>query len=195
MIRSRGEIKTVNKARRISRGKGRRPYRRHSGRLKTSALRMGIDHTDEEIELADNTVRATHLQHRSVRSEAIEDYSVYSIHLSPESITSSKIAGRSVDLEHLSFNPIQGMSDRPLMQQFGRMPFMFPEGVDAIDVPVSFQSPYADGNYVMLVSCSEPGFQAGVRTQNELQAVVGITKAVGSQLTAGWLSWIAVGGQ
>lgn len=195
MIRSKRREPRVNKARRITRGKGRRPYRRFSGRLQTSAIRMGIGPRGDDYELADQTVGAAHLQHRSVRSEAIEDYSVYSIHLSPESITSSKIAVHSVDLEHLSFNPIQGMSNRPLMQQFGKLPFRFPEGADTVDVPVPFQSPYADGSYVMVVSCSDPEFQAGVRAQNELQAVVGITKAAGSQLTSGWISWIAIGGQ
>ncbi|WP_234972812.1 WIAG-tail domain [Paenibacillus vortex] len=43
-------------------------------------------------------------------------------------------------------------------------------------------------------SCSDPAFQAGVRSRNELQAVVGITRNEGSQLAAGWVSWIAVGG-
>ncbi|MEF7439753.1 WIAG-tail domain [Paenibacillus lautus] len=186
----------MNKARRITRGRGRRPYRRYLGRLKTSAFRTGIDRggTDES-ELADATIGAAHLRHRSVRSEAIEDYSVYSIHLSPESITSSKIASQSVDLEHLSFNPVQGMPDRPLMQQFGNMPFMFPEGVDAMEIAVSLEAPYSDGNYVMVVSCSDPGFQAGVRARNELQAMVGITRTEGNPLAAGWLSWIAIGGK
>ncbi|MFG1734918.1 WIAG-tail domain [Paenibacillus sp. 843] len=187
----------MNKARRmITRGRGKRPYRRYPGRLKTSANRTGIDRGGTaEYELADDTIDSAHLRHRSVRSEAIEDYSVYSIHLSPESITSSKIASHSVDLAHLSFNPVQGMPDRPLMQQFGDMPFMFPEGVDTIDVAVSLPSPYADENYVMVVSCSDPGFQAGVRSRNELQAMVGITRSAGNPLAAGWLSWIAIGGQ
>ena len=81
------------------------------------------------------------------------------------------------------------------MRQFGDMPFMFPEGVDTIDVAVSLQSPYADGNYVMVVSCGDPGFQAGVRSRNELQAMVGITRSAGNPHATGWLSWIAIGGQ
>lgn len=185
----------MNKARRITRGRGKRSYRRYPGRLKTSTLRTGADHDASGYVLADDTIGAAHLRHRSVRSEAIEDYSVYSIHLSPESITSSKIAIHSVDLDHLNFNPVQGTSDRPLVQQFGNMPFEFPEGVNDIDVAVPLQSPYADGNYAMVVSCSDPAFQAGVRSRNELQAVVGITRSEGNQLAAGWLSWIAVGGQ
>ncbi|GAA0851711.1 hypothetical protein GCM10008915_68150 [Bifidobacterium pullorum subsp. gallinarum] len=184
----------MNKARRITRGRGKRSYRRYPGRLKTSTFRTSADHGGSEYALADDTIGAAHLRHRSVRSEAIEDYSVYSIHLSPESITSSKIAIHSVDVDHLNFNPVQGTTDRPLMQQFGNIPFVFPEDVDDIDVAVSLQSPYADANYAMVVSCSDPAFQAGVRSRNELQAIVGITRNEGSQLAAGWVSWIAVGG-
>ncbi|WP_231638678.1 WIAG-tail domain [Paenibacillus sp. JCM 10914] len=130
-----------------------------------------------------------------MRSQAIEDYSVYSIHLSPESITSSKIATQSVDLAHLNFTPVQGITDRPLMQQFGILPFVFPEGESMIDITVPLQTPYMDHSYVMVVSCSDPIFHAGVRSCNELQGIVGITRPEGSNCAAGYLSWIAIGGQ
>lgn len=189
----------MNKARRITRGRGIRPCRRYSGRLRTSAFRgnttAGADRADggSDYALAEDTISASHLKHRSVRSEAIEDYSVYSIHLSPESITSSKIALSSVELEHLNFNPVQGAAERPVMQQFGQLPFCFPEGATEMNVPVALQAFYPDGNYVMVVSCNDPAFQAGVRAKNELQAVVGITRSEDSPAAEGWLSWIAIG--
>ncbi|MFC7677998.1 WIAG-tail domain [Paenibacillus sp. GCM10028914] len=189
----------MNKARRITRRRGRGPFRRYVDHLKLLAVRGTSDslagsECDATEHLADNIISASHLQHRSVRSEAIEDYTVHSIHLSDESVTSSKVALESIQPCHLSFNPVQGVSGLNLFQQFGNVPFVFSEDQDVIYVTVPLQSPYEDEQYVLIATCNHPVFQAYVQSRRQQEAIIGITRTQGSFILKGWLSWIAIGG-
>lgn len=189
----------MNKARRITRRRGRGPFRRYVDYLQPLAVRGTSDnregsHCDATEHLADDIISASHLKHRSVRSEAIEDYTVHSIHLSAESVTSSKIAPDSVELGHLSFNPVQGISGLHLLQQFGNEPFSFSEEQNEIFITIFLQSSYQDEHYVLMTTCSHPVFQAYVHTRSQQEAVIGIRRTEGADISEGCLSWISFGG-
>lgn len=189
----------MNKVRRITRRRGRGPFRRYVDHLKPLAVRgtsdnwSGSDCSATE-HLADDSINASHLKHRSVRSEAIEDYTVHSIHLSAESVTSSKLAPDSVQPCHLSFNAIQGVSGLKLLQQFGNASFSCSEEQNEIYVTIPLHSSYRDEQYVLITTCNHPVFHAYVQTRRQQEAVIQITRTEGSLISEGWLSWIAIGG-
>ncbi|MGG1876328.1 WIAG-tail domain [Paenibacillus cisolokensis] len=187
----------MNKARRIAARSSRRPYRHHAGPAKQRRFRAPADAEPGRrrmyARLYEDTVNASHLQHRSVRSEAIENYAVHSIHLSPESITTSKIALASVEPEHLSFNPVQGAAGKPLLQQFGCMDFAFPADEEVLEIAIPFEKRYADNEYTLICSSSSPGFHAWVLSREAGQAVVGVRRLEGAGEEKGLLHWIAVG--
>lgn len=188
----------MNKARRITRRRGRGPFRRYVDHLKPLAVRGTSDNwdgsdCDATKLLADDSITASHLQHRSVRSEAIEDYTVHSIHLSAESVTSSKLAPDSVEPFHLSFNPVQGVPGLKLLQQFGNEPFSFSEEQDEIYITIPLHSSYQDEHYVLVPTCNHSVFHAYVQTRRPEEVVIGITRTEGSLILEGWLSWIALG--
>ncbi|MGG3506928.1 WIAG-tail domain [Paenibacillus lautus] len=189
----------MNKARRITRIRRGRPFRRYDGYYKKMAIR-GTSANWSDLEkgmmdhaLTDDVIGASHLQHRSVRSEAIEDYAIHSIHLSSESIISSKLALESVQPSHLSFNPVHGIPDIPLLQQFGSIPFTFTDEHETIEITVPLQTSYQDEHYVVAASCSDPVFQAGIRKRQHEEVVIGITRSAGTLISEGWLYWISIG--
>ncbi|GIO98803.1 hypothetical protein J14TS5_38890 [Paenibacillus lautus] len=189
----------MNKARRITRIRRGRPFRRYDGYYKKMAIRgtfanwSDLEKDVMDHALTDDVISASHLQHRSVRSEAIEDYAIHSIHLSSESIISSKLALESVQPSHLSFNPVQGIPDIPLLQQFGYIPFTFPNEHEAIEITVPLQTSYQDEHYVVVASCSDPMFQAGIRKRQHEEVAIGITRPAGTTISEGWLYWISIG--
>lgn len=188
----------MNRARGITRIRRRRAFRQHDGYHKKMTIReASANWSDVEDDrghvLTDDTIRASHLQHRSVRSEAIEDYAVHSIHLSSESIISSKLALESVHPSHLSFNPVQGIPGIPLLQQFGYIPFTFSEELDSIEVTIPLPTPYQDEHYVVVASCSDPLFQAGIRKRQDAEIVIQILRPEGTMISEGGLHWISIG--
>lgn len=187
----------MNKARRITTRSSRRPYRRYPGHSKHRGLRAVSDSEPGRrhihTRLYEDTINASHLQHRSVRSEAIEDYAVHSIHLSPESITATKIALGSVDPEHLSFNPVQGVSDGPLLQQFGSVAFTFPVGDDFLKINIPFKKSYSDNQYTLVCSTSSPELHPGVLYREGEHAIIGVSRSEDFKEESGLLHWIAVG--
>lgn len=189
----------MNKARRITRIRRGRPFRRYDGFNKKIAIRgtsgkwSDLENDVMDHALADDVISASHLQHRSVRSEAIEDYAVHSIHLSSESIISSKLALESVQPSHLSFNPVQGIPDMPLLQQFGYFPFIFSDEQETIEITIPLQTSYQDEHYVVVASCSDPVFQAGIRKRKHAEVAIGISRPAGTVISEGWLYWISIG--
>lgn len=190
----------MNKVRRIGRG-GRRSRRQYGGCRKRMALRgleqvtVDEDLDDADLGLADDSISASHLQNRSVRSEAIEDHTVHSIHLAPESVTSTKLALESVFPAHLAFNPVQGIpAGGHILQQFGQACFSMAASQNTLQIPIPLGTSYKDGSYVMLVSCNQPGLRAWVITRRQDEAVLGVMREQGGPEVDGEVFWLAVGG-
>jgi hypothetical protein len=79
------------------------------------------------------------------------------------------------------------------LQQYGLIPYRFNVFDAWLELSISFATPFAGGQYVLVATANQPGVHAVIREKEPSYAVVRLIRDVTSPHLEGELNWIALG--
>ncbi|MFB5761650.1 WIAG-tail domain [Paenibacillus medicaginis] len=92
-----------------------------------------------------------------------------------------------------AITPIRCAGDQPVLQQFGRIPFLMHENSDITEATVTFDEPFSNPNYILVAMINHSAFYAVLKSQSSVSAVLEIAKLRQTDQNFGVISWIAIG--
>ncbi|MEV2908092.1 WIAG-tail domain, partial [Paenibacillus larvae] len=134
--------------------------------------------------LKPGTFTVEHLEEGCINGEKLAPYSIHQEHLSR----------RIINPKHLTFCPVQtNRASSPVFQQFGLSPFSFLPGLENRTVTISFKEPFADDQYVIVVTSDTEGCTPVIDRKLPEQVTVKLVGPVHGEQLIGTLNWMACG--
>lgn len=118
---------------------------------------------------------------------------LHAIDIETENDKENTILDDKNERQHPLFFPAPERKLLTTSQQFGLSSFSFSSETESAAIPVIFDRPYADDNYVLVGTTSHPGCYAVIQSKQDSGAVIEVVRCNVSGEFQGVVNWIAIG--